>query len=108
MYTHEDYVRDLYTREHGRGYEQSMADLRACDYEHGQDPELRYTSEGRKILKQQSKEEWSMLLGGIVVTIIPLICGIAAGIIMNSFIVGVIFWIATFWACFTIWEKIDE
>ena len=40
MYTHDDYLRDLYVREHGSGARKSEAEMRCIDYEHGRDPEL--------------------------------------------------------------------
>lgn len=107
MYTHDDYLRDLYIREHGKGYEQSMADLRARDYEHGRDPELRYTSEGREILKEQSKQDWFGFIGAILGTIIPVTIGIFVGIYLGSITAGFIAWIILFFICIAIYDKTD-
>lgn len=39
MYSKEDYIHDLYIKEHGSGVEQLEAEIRCNDYEHGRNPE---------------------------------------------------------------------
>jgi hypothetical protein len=39
MYSKEDYIHDLYIKEHGSGVEQMEAEIRCNDYEHGRNPE---------------------------------------------------------------------
>lgn len=40
MYTHDDYLKDVFIRKHGSGLEQQEAEMRCRDYEHGRNPEL--------------------------------------------------------------------
>lgn len=103
MYTRDDYLKDLYLVEHGRGYEKSMAEVRVRDYQSGRDPELRNTPEGRKIIAQQENEEFNGLMQVLGLFVLSIIIGAIIGSFTDgsygfaAFIVSFLV-ITAFWA----------
>ena len=65
MYTHDDYLKDVYIREHGSGVEQWEADMRCRDYEHGRDPETAPAS--RKARAEKHKARWKPIFFALLI-----------------------------------------
>ena len=76
MYTEEDYVRDLYIKEHGDSYARFEAEARCRAYENGRDPEYELSEAAikeRHKRNEQSRRKYAIpLIISFLITVFAL------------------------------------